>query len=134
MLFRSVLVVSVLVRLCLLTAGIGVLPALLFAQSTGGTIEGRVFNTRNGEYLEKARVTYWVADIPFKGPDPRGVPGLLQLQRIDGLHHYLVLDQDERFAEFLRASGARSINSMPVSLDRAVNGFLAKNHATPVAA
>ena len=81
-----------------------------------------------------ARVTYWVADIPFKGPDPRGVPGLLQLQRIDGLHHYLVLDQDERFAEFLRASGARSINSMPVSLDRAVNGFLAKNHATPVAA
>ena len=81
-----------------------------------------------------ARVTYWVADIPFKGPDPRGVPGLLQLQRIDGLHHYLVLDQDERFAEFLRASGARSINSMPVSLDRAVNGFLAKNNATPVAA
>ncbi len=81
-----------------------------------------------------ARVTYWVADIPFKGPDPRGVPGLLQLQRIDGLHHYLVLDQDEHFAEFLRAAGARSINSMPVSLDRAVNGFLAKNHATPVAA
>ncbi len=81
-----------------------------------------------------ARVTYWVADIPFKGPDPRGVPGLLQLQRIDGLHHYLVLDQDERFAEYLRAAGARSINSMPVSLDRAVNGFLAKNHATPVAA
>jgi len=81
-----------------------------------------------------ARVTHWVADIPFKGPDPRTVPGLLELQRLDGLHHYLVLDQDERFAEFLRAAGARSIQSMPVSLDRAVNGFLAKNHAAPAAA
>ncbi len=81
-----------------------------------------------------ARVTYWVADVPFKGPDPRTVPGLLQVQRIDGLHHYLVLDQDESFADFLRASGARSINSMPVGLDRAVNGFLAKNHAAPGAA
>ena len=78
-----------------------------------------------------ARVTHWVADIPFKGPDPQLVPGLLQLQRLDGLHHYLVLDQDEDFAEFLRASGARSVQSMPVSLDRAVNGFLAKNHAAP---
>ncbi len=81
-----------------------------------------------------ARVTYWVADIPFKGPDPRTVPGLLQVQRIDGLHHYLVLDQDETFGDFLRAVGARSINAMPVGLDRAVNGFLAKNHAAPSAA
>ena len=54
-----------------------------------------------------------------------------EVQRLDGLHHYLVLDQDEDFAEFLRASGARSVQSMPVSLDRAVNGFLAKNHAAP---
>ncbi len=80
-----------------------------------------------------ARVTHWIADVPFKGPEPSTVPGLLQLQRIDGLHHYLVLDQDEDFAEFLRASGARSVQSMPVSLDRAVNGFLAKNHAAPAA-
>ena len=81
-----------------------------------------------------ARVTHWVADVPFKGPEPASVPGLLELQRLDGLHHYLVLDQVEGFAEFLRASGARSVQSMPVSLDRAVNGFLAKNHAAPVAA
>ena len=81
-----------------------------------------------------ARVTHWIADIPFKGPDPRLVPGLLQVQRIDGLHHYLVLDQDDGFADFLRAAGARSFNRMPVGLDRAVNGFLAKNHAVPAAA
>ena len=77
------------------------------------------------------RVRYWVADIPFKGPDVRGIPGLLEVQKIDGLHHYVVLDQDEDFADFLKASGARSVRSMPVSLDRAVNSFLAKNHAAP---
>lgn len=81
-----------------------------------------------------ARVSHWVADVPFKGPDPRTVPGLLEVQRLDGLHHYLVLDQDEGFGQFLRASGARSVHSMPVSLDRAVNAFLAKNHAAPAAA
>lgn len=84
------------------------------------------------EFVE--RVSYWVAQIPFKGPDPATVPGLLQVQRIDGVHHYLVLDQDEDFAEYLRSVGARAINRMPVGLDRAVNGFLAKNHAAPAAA
>ncbi|QDH69100.1 ABC transporter ATP-binding protein [Marilutibacter alkalisoli] len=81
-----------------------------------------------------ARVSLWVADVPFKGPELSKVPGLLQVQRLDGLHHYLVLDQDEEFGDFLRAAGARSVQSMPVSLDRAVNGFLAKNHAAPASA
>jgi ABC-2 type transport system ATP-binding protein len=78
-----------------------------------------------------ARVSHWIADVPFKGPEPACVPGLLQMQRIDGLHHYVVLDQDEAFGEFLQAAGARSMQHMPVSLDRAVNSFLAKNHAAP---
>ena len=81
-----------------------------------------------------ARVSHWVADVPFKGPDPRTVPGLLEVQRLDGLHHYLVLDQDAGFERFLREAGARNVQSMPVSLDRAVNAFLAKNHAAPAAA
>lgn len=81
-----------------------------------------------------ARVSHWVADVPFKGPDPRTVPGLLEVQRLDGLHHYLVLDQDHAFEQFLRASGARTVQSMPVSLDRAVNAFLAKHHAAPATA
>jgi ABC-2 type transport system ATP-binding protein len=81
----------------------------------------------------RERVRYWVADIPFKAPDPRTVPGLLEVQVIDGLQHYVVLDQDEGFADFLRAHGARSVQDMPVSLDRAVNSFLAKNHAAPPA-
>ena len=81
-----------------------------------------------------ARVSHWVADVPFKGPELHTVPGLLEVQRLDGLHHYLVLDQDEGFERFLRESGARNVQSMPVSLDRAVNAFLAKNHAAPAAA
>jgi ABC-2 type transport system ATP-binding protein len=81
-----------------------------------------------------ARVSHWVADVPFKGPDPHSVPGLLEVQRLDGLHHYLVLDQDDGFERFLRDAGARNVQSMPVSLDRAVNAFLAKNHAAPAAA
>ena len=81
-----------------------------------------------------ARVSHWVADVPFKGPELHTVPGLLEVQRLDGLHHYLVLDQDDGFEQFLRASGARNVQSMPVSLDRAVNAFLAKNHAAPAAA
>jgi ABC-2 type transport system ATP-binding protein len=81
-----------------------------------------------------ARIRHWIADIPFQGPEPRSVPGLLQVRRLDGLHHYLVLDQDDRFAEFLRAAGARSVQSMPVNLDRAVNVFLAKDHAAPAEA
>ena len=81
-----------------------------------------------------ARVTYWVADVPFKGPELHTVPGLLEVQRLDGLHHYLVLDQDAGFERFLREAGARNVQSMAVSLDRAVNAFLAKNHAAPAAA
>ena len=81
-----------------------------------------------------ARVSHWVADVPFKGPELHTVPGLLEVQRLDGLHHYLVLDQDAGFERFLRDAGARNVQSMPVSLDRAVNAFLAKNHAAPGAA
>ena len=81
-----------------------------------------------------ARVSHWVADVPFKGPELHTVPGLLEVQRLDGLHHYLVLDQDDGFERFLRKAGARNVQSMPVSLDRAVNAFLAKNHAAPAAA
>ena len=81
-----------------------------------------------------ARVSHWVADVPFKGPELHTVPGLLEVQRLDGLHHYLVLDQDDGFEHFLRASGARNVQSMPVGLDRAVNAFLTKNHAAPAAA
>ena len=81
-----------------------------------------------------ARVSHWVADVPFKGPELHTVPGLLDVQRLDGLHHYLVLDQDAGFEQFLRTSGARNVQSMAVSLDRAVNAFLSKNHAAPAAA
>jgi iron complex outermembrane recepter protein len=46
-----------LLRACLLVVAFVAQLDRASAQSTGGNIEGRVLNTRNGEYLEKARVT-----------------------------------------------------------------------------
>jgi ABC-2 type transport system ATP-binding protein len=77
----------------------------------------------------RARVRLWLADIPFRGPDPSALPGLLDVQQLDGVHHYLVLGQGDEFAAVLRAAGARSIRSMPVSLDRAISGVLARRSA-----
>jgi ABC-2 type transport system ATP-binding protein len=89
---------------------------------------GRLVNmSPPDEFVE--RVSHWIADVPFKGPAPSTIPGLLQVQRIEGLHHYLVLDQDEGFAGFLREAGAKHVQSQAVSLDQAVNAFLTKNHA-----
>jgi ABC-2 type transport system ATP-binding protein len=73
----------------------------------------------------RARVRLWLAEIPFRGPDG-ALPGVLDVQRIDGVLHYLVLDQGDAFAERLRDAGARSVRSMPVSLDRAISGVLAR--------
>ena len=77
------------------------------------------------------RVTVWVADFPVVAPEASALPGVLQVQRIDGLFHYLVLDQCEEFGALLEAKGARRHYKGPVNLDRAVNAFLARNHAAP---
>jgi ABC-2 type transport system ATP-binding protein len=77
------------------------------------------------------RVTMWVAEFAFVPPAAGELPGVLHMQRIDGLFHYLVLDQDERFGARLEANGARRHYRGEVNLDRAVNAFLARNHATP---
>lgn len=82
------------------------------------------------------RVQLWVAEFPFRAPDSAHLPGVLQVQQIDGLSHFIVFDQPDDFGARLRLMGARSVHSMPVSLDRAVNGFLARGHISnaPVAA
>jgi ABC-2 type transport system ATP-binding protein len=82
------------------------------------------------------RVQLWVAEFPFREPGLDHLPGVLQVQRIDGLTHFIVFDQTDDFGARLRLMGARSAHCMPVSLDRAVNGFLARGHisTTPVPA
>ena len=75
------------------------------------------------------RISHWLADMPFKGPPLGALPGLLQHRRIDGVHHYIVIDQGDAFGDLLRAHGARKPQVLPVSLDRAVDAFLARNHA-----
>ncbi|MES2150634.1 MAG: ABC transporter ATP-binding protein [Pseudomonadota bacterium] len=86
------------------------------------------------EFCERVRL--WVAEFAFQQPDTRHLPGVLQLQCIDGLSHFMVFDQGDDFGARLRLLGARSASSMPVSLERAVNGFLARGHiaTAPIAA
>lgn len=79
------------------------------------------------------RVSAWVAEFAFSPPEPGRLPGVLQVQQIDGLTHYLALDQDERFGALLQACRARRHQRGEVNLDRAVNAFLTRNHAAPAA-
>jgi ABC-2 type transport system ATP-binding protein len=77
------------------------------------------------------RVQLWVAEFPFKAPDVWGLPGVLQVQQIDGLSHIVTFDQADcaAFEARLRLLGARRVQAMPLGLDRAVNAFLAHGHA-----
>ena len=84
-----------------------------------------------GDFCE--RVALWIADFPFRQPSSADLaahlPGVLELRVIDGLTHLVVFDGGEDFGARLRLMGARTAQCMPVSLDRAVNGFLARGHA-----
>ncbi len=78
-----------------------------------------------------SRVALWVAEFAFLPPDANELPGILQVQKLDGLFHFLVLDQGDEFAGKLAAKGARRCYRGQVNLDRAVNAFLARNHIRP---
>lgn len=78
------------------------------------------------------RVSLWVAEFPFLASGAEFLPGVLQVERIDGLFHFIVLDRNESFGEELKAKGARRAWQGAVDLDRAVNAFLTRNHARPL--
>lgn len=75
------------------------------------------------------RVALWIADFPFRQPEAGRLDGVLETRVIDGLTHLMVFDGGIDFGHRLRLMGAHSAQQMPVSLDRAVNGFLARGHA-----
>ncbi|MEQ1903639.1 MAG: ABC transporter ATP-binding protein [Pirellulaceae bacterium] len=77
------------------------------------------------------RVSLWIAEFPALPPEASRLPGVLQVQRIDGLFHFLVLDQDEDFGSRLEANGALRHYRGAVNLDQAVNAFLTRNHSVP---
>ena len=91
-------------------------------------LERGALRHQSAPYAFCERVQLWVAEFPFSPPDPRQLPGVLQMQRIDGMVHFVVFDQPEDFGARLRLLGARGADSMPVSLERAVNGFLSSGH------
>jgi len=74
-----------------------------------------------------SRVRMWAAEFPPE-VDTGKLPGLLELQQIDGISHLLMLDSPAGFDAQLGGMGARNITSSPVSLGRAVSGMLATGH------
>jgi ABC-2 type transport system ATP-binding protein len=77
------------------------------------------------------RVALWVAEFPALPPKSDLLPGVLQVQRIDGLVHYLVMDQNDDFGARLESQGALRHYRGTVNLDQAVNAFLTRNHSAP---
>ena len=77
-----------------------------------------------------ARIRLWVAEFQFQQPQVGDLPGVMEAQTIDGLTHLVVFDQPDEFGARLKLLGARSVQSMPATLERAVNGFLAHGHAS----
>lgn len=75
------------------------------------------------------RTRLWVASFPTRTPDLWQLPGVLQVQAIEGHSHIVVFDQDDGFGARLKLLGAQSCQAMPLGLDRAVNAFLAHGHA-----
>ncbi len=69
-------------------------------------------------------VQLWVAEFPQREPDLSVLPGVLEVQHVDGFVHLIVYNQNKDFGTRLRLLGASSVHAMPVNLDRAVNGFL----------
>lgn len=75
------------------------------------------------------QVRLWGAAFPAKTPEVWQLPGVLQVQTIEGLSHIIVFGQDDHFGARLKLLGAQSVQSMPLGLDRAVNAFLTHGHA-----
>jgi ABC-2 type transport system ATP-binding protein len=77
------------------------------------------------------RVQLWVAEFPFRAPEVRELPGVLQVQQLDGLTHIVTFDQQDgaAFEARLKLLGARRVQAVALGLDRAVNAFLSHGHA-----
>lgn len=75
----------------------------------------------------RSRVRMWAAEFP-DDIDTHQLPGLLELQQIEGISHLMMLDTPPHFETQLGSMGARNITSSSVSLGRAVSGMLASHH------
>ncbi len=74
-----------------------------------------------------AKVSYWVADLPASSA-PIEHPAVLSQRRIDGQSHVFAYQAHDQFPSVLRIAGAKQVHQGAISLDQAVNAFLAKNH------
>jgi ABC-2 type transport system ATP-binding protein len=75
-----------------------------------------------------SRVQLWAAELPGNQAQWRQLPGLLEIQQIDGITHLTMMDAPADFEAQLARMGARNISSSPVGLNQAVDGMLASGH------
>jgi len=94
-------------------------------------LERGSLRTMSGPDAFCERVQLWVAEFPFKAPGVSELPGVLQVQQLDGLTHIVTFDQLDgaAFEARLKLLGARRVQAMALGLDRAVNAFLSHGHA-----
>jgi ABC-2 type transport system ATP-binding protein len=94
--------------------------------------KGRLINnSAPDEFVE--RIASWVVDFDSSIIDKAQIQGLLSLKLIDGQHHVMTVDQNPNdFRQQMQVMGAQSVQTLGVTLNSAVNAFLAKNHNVPV--
>lgn len=76
-------------------------------------------------------ISYWVSDIPFKGPGAAEVPGLLQSEVIEGVHHHVLLGESAAFPDILRRHGARTIRRKGVDLEMGLKVLMTAGDRPP---
>ena len=70
--------------------------------------------------------------FPAKTPNEADLPGLLSMKFIEAQYHLVFADQSEdQIRPLLSRFGANDITQAPITLERAINAVLAKNHRAP---
>ncbi|GGC65846.1 ABC transporter ATP-binding protein [Undibacterium terreum] len=80
------------------------------------------------------RVRLWAADMAGNQADLHRLPGLLEIQQIDGVTQLMMMDAPADFETHLGSMGARHISNSAVGLNRAVDSLLASGHISRRAA
>lgn len=75
------------------------------------------------------RVNYWICDFETLPVAIKDLPCVLSIKNIEDQIHIVTIDQPlEHFEAYLRANGAESVMTAPISLDKAIAAVLAQNH------
>jgi len=82
------------------------------------------------DFCEK--ISYWIFNSESNKSQFEGIDGLLSIKFIEEQYHLVIADKHSSDVnQELAALGATDIINAPISLDKAINAVLAKNHRSP---